>query len=56
MNHSVIFRRRDFSCVRNVFFTSCWVSVLPPLVYSLLWKTLLKTAALIAMGSIPGCS
>ncbi len=27
-----------FSCVRNVFFTSCWVSVLPPRMYSLLCR------------------
>ena len=53
MNHSVILRRSVFSLVRNVFFTSCWVIVLPLARYSLFPKTFLNTAPAMPIGSMP---
>jgi hypothetical protein len=39
MIHSENFRAGDRSCVRNVFLTSCCVSVLAPRMYVLLPET-----------------
>ena len=54
MNHSENLRLSVCSGVRNVFFTSCCVIVLPPRRYFLLPKTLSMAALPIPIGSMPG--